>query len=111
MAMAAEDTETSLAAATILAQGLTPIDPATRALTPPIHMSTTYQRDPDNQYRSGRMYARPDNPAFEPAEAVLARLEGGVAALLFSSGMAAASAVFLALAPGDHVVAPHVMYW
>ena len=33
------------------------------------------------------------------------------AALLFSSGMAAATAVFQALAPGDHIVAPKVMYW
>jgi cystathionine gamma-synthase len=97
--------------ATLLAQGLTPIDAATRAVNPPIHMATTYERDPDNQYRSGRSYARADNPSFEPAEAVLTALEGGAASLLFSSGMAAATAVFLALAPGDHVVAPRVMYW
>ena len=32
-------------------------------------------------------------------------------ALLFASGMAAATAVFQALAPGDHVLAPKVMYW
>jgi cystathionine beta-lyase/cystathionine gamma-synthase len=38
-------------------------------------------------------------------------LEGGAACLTFASGMAAATAVFLALRPGDHVVAPQVMYW
>ena len=96
---------------TIAAQALGWIDEATRAVIPPIHVSTTYLRDPDNQYRSGRIYARADNPAFDQAEAVLARLEHGSQALLFASGMAAATAVFQALAPGDHVLAPKVMYW
>ena len=49
---------------TIAAQALGWIDEATRAITPPIHVSSTYLRDPDNQYRSGRVYARADNPAF-----------------------------------------------
>jgi cystathionine gamma-synthase len=68
-------------------------------------------RDADNQYRSGRVYARADNPAFDQAEAVIAQLEQGSQAMLFASGMAAATAVFQALAPGDHVLAPSVMYW
>jgi cystathionine gamma-synthase len=95
----------------IAAQALGWIDEATRAVTPPIHVSSTYLRDPDNQYRSGRIYARADNPAFDQAEAVLCQLEKGHQALLFASGMAAATAVFQALAPGDHVLAPKVMYW
>jgi cystathionine gamma-synthase len=96
---------------TISAQALGWIDERTRAVTPPIHVSSTYLRDPDNQYRSGRVYARADNPAFDQAEAVLCALEEGAQALLFASGMAAATAVFQALAPGDHVLAPKVMYW
>ena len=95
----------------IAAQALGWIDEATRAITPPIHVSSTYLRDDDNQYRSGRVYARADNPAFDQAEAVLAKLENGAQAALFASGMAAATAVFQALAPGDHVLAPKVMYW
>ena len=95
----------------IAAQALGWVDEKTRAITPPIHLSSTYLRDPDNQYRSGRIYARADNPAFDQAEALLATLEQGRHALLFASGMAAATAVFLALAPGDHVLAPKVMYW
>jgi len=95
----------------IAAQALGWIDEATRALIPPIHVSSTYLRDPDNQYRSGRVYARADNPAFDQAEAVLCALEHGDEALLFASGMAAATAVFQALKPGDHVLAPQVMYW
>ena len=96
---------------TISAQALGWIDERTRAITPPIHVSSTYLRDPDNQYRSGRVYARADNPAFDQAEAVLNALEGGHQTLLFASGMAAATAVFQALKPGDHVLAPQVMYW
>jgi len=96
---------------TIAAQALGWIDEATRAVIPPIHVSSTYLRDADNQYRSGRVYARADNPAYDQAEAVITALEGGHQTLLFASGMAAATAVFQALAPGDHVLAPQVMYW
>ncbi len=96
---------------TISAQGLGWTDEATRAVIPPIHVSTTYLRDADNQYRSGRVYARADNPAFDQAEAVINALEGGHQTLLFASGMAAATAVFQAFSPGDHVLAPQVMYW
>jgi cystathionine gamma-synthase len=95
----------------IAAQALGWVDEKTRAITPAIHVSSTYLRDPDNQYRSGRVYVRADNPAFDQAEAVMAQLEEGAQAALFASGMAAATAVFQALSPGDHVLAPKVMYW
>jgi len=96
----------------LTAQALGAIDPRTRAIVPPIHVSTTYLRDPDNAYSSGFVYGRPDNATVREAEAVLAMLEEAPAgALLFGSGMAAALAVFGALGPGDHVVAPRVMYW
>ena len=103
------DKERSIAS--IAAQALGWVDPVTKAVTPAIHPSSTYIRDPDNQYRSGRIYARDNNPSFDQAEAVLAALEGAGGAAVFASGMAAATAVFLALAPGDHVLAPKVMYW
>lgn len=96
---------------TLSAQALGRIDEATRAVVPPIHVSTTYLRDPDNAYSSGFVYGRPDNQTVREAEAVIAMWEEAEAALLFSSGMAAATSVFLALDPGDHVVAPTIMYW
>jgi cystathionine gamma-synthase len=96
---------------TLAAQALGRIDEPTRAVVPPIHLSTTYLRDPDNQYRSGNIYGRPDNPTIREAEAIIAALEGAAEALVLGSGMSAATAVFLALSPGDHVVAPKVMYW
>jgi cystathionine gamma-synthase len=97
--------------ATVAAQALGWVDEQTRAIAPPLHLSSTFLRDEDNLYRSGRNYARGDNPAFDQPEAVLAALENGVDALVFASGMAAATSVFQALAPGDHVVAPKIMYW
>lgn len=93
------------------AQALGSIDESTGAVVAPIHVSSTFEREKDNSFRDGRSYARADNPTFRQPEAVLAALEGGADAMLFSSGMAAATVVFQALAPGDHVVAPKVMYW
>lgn len=95
----------------IAAQALGWIDERTRAINPPIHVSSTFLRDEDNGYSSGRVYMRDQNPAFDHAEAVITELEGGRETLLFASGMAAATAVFQALRPGDHVLAPAVMYW
>jgi cystathionine gamma-synthase len=99
------------AKASLLAQAMGKIDETTRALTPPIHVTSTFIRDPDNQYRSGNVYGRPDNETVREAENVLTMLEGAAASIVLGSGMSAATAVFLALQPGDHVVAPTVMYW
>lgn len=96
----------------LAAQAMGRIDPVTRAVVMPLHVATTFIRDPDNGYSSGFSYARPDNATVREAESVLAMLEGAEAgAMLFGSGMAAATAVFGALEPGDHVVAGTVMYW
>jgi len=96
---------------TLAAQALGHIDEASRAVVPPIHLATTFIRDPDNQYRTGNIYGRPDNVTVREAEAVIAMLEGAEAAIVLGSGMSAATAVFLSLKPGDHVIAPEVMYW
>jgi cystathionine gamma-synthase len=105
------DTRSRWTKRTLSAQALGRIDEATRAVVPPIHVATTFIRDPDNAYSSGFVYGRPDNATVRETEAVIAMWEEAEAALLFSSGMAAATSVFLALDPGDHVVAPTVMYW
>lgn len=96
---------------TVAAQAMGWVDETTKAISPAIHTSTTYVRDADNQYRSGRVYARDHNPSFDQVEAVLCELEKGAKAAVFASGMAAATAVFMALKPGNHVIAPKVMYW
>ena len=78
---------------------------------PPIHLASTFERAGDGSYPGGRIYARDASPAYDPVEALLAQLEGGVAAKLFSSGMAAASAVLATLRPGERLLAPQRMYW
>ena len=104
-------TDRKLRPATLAAQALGWTDAATGAVIMPIHTATTFIRDPDNQYRRGRSYARADNPTYDQPEQLLTALEGGAGSLLFPSGMAAATAVFNSLPPGSHIVAPRVMYW
>lgn len=99
-------------AETDVASGLHFLDPATGAVVPPIAPSTTFARGEDyGLINPGFSYARDQNPTYHCAERMLRRLEGGEDALLFSSGMAAAMTVLQSLSPGDHVVAPSVMYW
>jgi len=106
-----ESTKPRWSRRSLVAQALGHIDPATRAVVPPIHIATTYIRDPDNAYSSGFVYGRPDNQTVREAEEVIALLENAQATMVLSSGMSAAVAVFLALSPGDHIVASRVMYW
>ena len=99
-----------LANATVLAQaGHTP-DPATGALVPPLHMSTTFGRDSENELIGDYVYARYQSPTVEHAEQLLARLDGGADAMLFASGLAAVAALFETVQSGGHVVAPTIMY-
>src|SRR5437867_1713342 len=86
------------------------VDPTTGAVTPAIHPSTTFEREPDGSYPRGFLYARNANPTRNALEDCLAALEGGAAAAAFASGSAATSAVLLALQPGDHVIAPTDVY-
>lgn len=96
---------------TLAAQALGLEEPVTHAVVTPIHVATTFVRDTDNQYRNGYVYGRPDNATVRQAEQVLCTLEEGHEAMLFGSGMAAATAVVLALPAGSHIIAPTVMYW
>ena len=86
------------------------VDQSTRAVTPPLHMSTTFERDVDGSYPQGYIYGRSDNPNRRQLEECMTALEGGEDAAAFSSGMAAIMSVFQSLKPGDHVVAPSDIY-
>src|SRR5438477_7225162 len=96
---------------TLAAQGMGKVAAPYRDIVPPIYVSTTYERGADGAFPGGRTYSRADNPSYDQAEALIASLEGAAAAILFASGQAAAAAVFLALTPGDRVLAPRNMYW
>jgi len=98
-------------AETLAAQALGEIDAASGAITPAIQPSTSYERNPDGTYRSGLAYTRSDNPTYDHAERLLTTLKSGASCMLFASGSAAATAVFEALLPGDHVLVSRVLYW
>ena len=87
------------------------IDPSTGAVTTPIHLSTTFERSPAGEYPLGFSYSREDNPNRRALEECLADLEGGKNALVFSSGLAVATALMQGLEPGDHILAPDDVYW
>ncbi len=106
-----DQTKSRFSPQTIVAQGLGGYEPVTRGIVPPIHMAATYLRDPDNGYRAGYVYGRTDNVTVQQTESLIAALEGADEALLFGSGMAAATTVLLALEKPTHIVASQVMYW
>jgi len=87
------------------------IDAATGAVTPPIHLSTTFERQADGSYPHGFDYTRSGNPNRAALETAVAALEGGADAAAFASGSVAMMAVLQALKPGDHVIAPGDMYF
>jgi len=77
----------------------------------PIVTSANFARNDDYELMLGIDYARDVSPAYASFQTLLARLEGGHEAMVFASGLAAATAVFSSLRPGDHVVIPRAMYW
>ena len=84
---------------------------ASRDVTSAIHLSTTFHKAPDGSLPGGHLYARASNPNRDALERALASLEGGAAAVAFSSGSAATTAVLQSLKPGDHVIAPEDAYY
>jgi len=79
-------------------------------LAPSIRPATTFLRGEDGDYPGGHQYSRSSNETRARLESALAALEGGGEAVTFASGMAAASAVFMQLAPGDHAVVSADVY-
>ena len=65
---------------TIAARAAHSSDPATGAVTAPIHLSTTFERDPDGEFSRGYVYSRTDNPNRHALEGSPRDLEGGVEA-------------------------------
>jgi len=115
-------------------------DPATAAIAPPIHLSTTFEHGPATEILHGYTYVRDENPTQDRLEAALAQLEcprlgksgqglaqlesgprqhapvadkarqETTAALAFGSGMGAAAALLQTLEPGAHVIFPEDVY-
>lgn len=96
---------------TICAHGGGAHDAATGGVAPALQPSTTYVRGADNELVTENYYSRYAAPNARQAEAAIAQLEGAADARLFSSGMAAALAVFRRLPLGAHVVATRRGYF
>jgi cystathionine beta-lyase/cystathionine gamma-synthase len=84
-------------------------DPLTGAVTVPIYPTSTYVQQGIGEHK-GYEYSRVSNPTRTRLEENLAALEGGVAAPVFASGMAAINAVVSMLKSGDHVVCGNDLY-
>ena len=88
------------------------IDEETGAISPPIHLSTTYERNAaDGSPSHGYSYIRDSNPTQSRLEEALAAIDSGEASLAFASGMAAVSALMQAVPAGSHVVLPDDGYY
>src|SRR5436305_7475147 len=79
------------------------VDRATGAVTPPIHLSTTFGREAEGSNPGGFLYSRYANPNRAALEQCLAQLEGGAAAAAFASGSAATMTMLQAVGAGAHV--------
>jgi cystathionine gamma-synthase len=84
-------------------------DSAFGAVTPPIHLSSTYTFEGFNQPRPYD-YGRAGNPTRDLLADTIAKLELGAGAVVVSSGMAAIDLTLALLKPGDLVIAPHDCY-
>ncbi|MFE3289731.1 bifunctional o-acetylhomoserine/o-acetylserine sulfhydrylase [Rhodococcus sp. NPDC059234] len=93
-------------------------DATTKARALPIYQTTSYTFDNTDHAAAlfglaepGNIYTRIMNPTQDAVEQRIAALEGGVAALLLSSGQAASTFAILNLAEaGDHIVASPRLY-
>ena len=84
-------------------------EPATGAIVAPIFQTSTYV-SPELGKTTGYDYARTNHPNRKALEKTVAKLEGGHAAYVFTSGMAGIDAVFRLLRPGDHIVLSEAVY-
>jgi cystathionine gamma-synthase len=87
------------------------VDEETGAIAPPLHLSTTFERDEEGQPSRGFSYVRDDNPTQARLEEALAAIDSAAAALAFGSGMAAGAALLQTLPRGAHVLLPDDCYY
>jgi cystathionine gamma-synthase len=87
------------------------VDALTGAVTPPLHTSTTFERDPNGEFSRQYAYIRAATPNRDSLEECVTALEGGDETISFGSGMAASMGVFQSLAPGDHVLLHRDVYY
>lgn len=84
-------------------------DPATNAVIPPIHLTTTYYQEEIGKHK-GFVYSRSGNPTRDILQNNIAVLEKGKYALAFASGLSAIYAMASILKAGDHAVVSNDVY-
>lgn len=84
-------------------------DPATGAIMPPIYMTSTFVQEAPGETK-GYDYTRAGNPNFTIFEKVMAALEEGKYATVFSSGLGCLTGLISMLSSGDKVVAVNGVY-
>ncbi|HEY2829711.1 MAG TPA: PLP-dependent transferase [Thermoanaerobaculia bacterium] len=87
------------------------VDETTGAVSPPLYLSTTFERDPEGGTPRGYSYVRDGNPTQQRLEEALAAIDSAEGALAFASGMSAASALLQSLPPDAHVLFPDDSYY
>jgi cystathionine gamma-synthase len=85
-------------------------DPASGAVTPPIHLATTFKQDGVGGTRGGYEYSRTGNPTRAALEAAIAELEGGEHGIAYASGMAATQNLLYLLEPGERILMSDDVY-
>ncbi len=86
-------------------------DPATGAVVPPLHLTSTFKQDGVGGLRGGYEYSRSANPTRTNLQDCLAALEEGATGMAFASGLAAEDTLLRTVCrPGDHVVLPGDAY-
>src|SRR6266576_107651 len=84
-------------------------DPATGAIVAPIYQTSTYAQEELGK-DEGEDCGRTADPNRRALERTVAKVEGGSAAVVFTSGMAAIDSVFRLLRPGDHAIISEAVY-
>jgi O-acetylhomoserine (thiol)-lyase len=110
--------DNKLAAESLLVHGGQEADSATGAVAIPIYQTTSYKFDSTEHAANlfglkafGNIYSRLMNPTTDVLEKRIALVDGGVAALAFSSGAAAINNAILNLAnSGDEIVSADNLY-
>jgi len=84
-------------------------DPSTGSIVAPIYQTSTYVQTKLGENK-GYDYARTTHPNRRALERTVAKLEGGIAAFVFTSGMAGIDSVFRLLRPGEHAILSQAVY-
>ncbi len=85
-------------------------DEATGAVSPPLHLATTFRHGPAAERVAGYEYQREGNPTNDRLREAIAALEGGATALTCASGMAAISILLESLSDGARIAIPDDCY-